>query len=167
MGLSWLDAALFLYLMLHLVTGYQQGLFLGGMNLVAFVGALGMGLGLARPLAGLLGGPTWLHGLWPALIVFGLAKLLEARIVRRWGPSLGDRPRMQRLDRWFGLLPGLAWGAMGAGVVAWFITAFAGGLPDRSPIATAVLGLVKAPLAELGAAIPQDRPRFEMDRRSR
>ncbi|MDB5101823.1 MAG: hypothetical protein JWM80_6244 [Cyanobacteria bacterium RYN_339] len=158
MGLSWLDAALFLYLLLHLLVGFQQGLFLGGMNLVAFLGGLGMGLGLAQPLAAWLGGPAWLHGLWPAAIVFGLAKLLESRIVKRWGPSLGDRPRLQRLDRWFGLLPGAVWAAMGAGVVAWFVTAFAGGLPPNSPIAATMLGLVKAPLAELGAAIPQDRP---------
>jgi hypothetical protein len=159
MGLSWLDAALFLYLLLHLLTGYQQGLFLGGMNLLAFLGAAGMGLGLAQPLAGLVGGPAWGHALWPAAIVFALAKLLEARVVKRWGPDLAERPRWQRWDRWLGLGPGLVWGALGAGVVAWFVTAFTGSLPARSPLASAMLAIVKAPLAEVGAAIPQVRPK--------
>lgn len=154
MGWSWLDAALAFYLILHLLTGYQQGLFLGGLNLLAFLGATGLGLALSRPLAGWLGGHAWAHGLWTAGLAFALAKLLEARMVKRWGPDLGERPRVQRWDRWLGLGPGLVWGALGAGVVAWFVTAFAGGLPPRSPLATAVLGIVQVPLVAVGAAIP-------------
>jgi len=48
---------------------------------------------------------------------------------------------------------------MGAGVVAWFVTAFAGSLPARSPIAGAMLGLVRGPLIQLGAAIPLEPPK--------
>jgi hypothetical protein len=146
MGISWLDLAIAVYLKLHLVTGYQQGLFLGGMNLLAFLGAAGLGLAL--------GGSSWLHVLLPAVLAFGTFKWLEARAVKRWGPELAERPRTQALDRWLGLLPGLAWGCLGAGVFAWLVAAFAGGLPPGTPLAGALLAVVQAPLAAVGQAIP-------------
>lgn len=158
MGISWLDVAIAVYLGLHLITGYQQGLFLGGLGLGAFLAAVAVGVGLAPAAAQAFGGPAVLDAGAIGLVCLVVLKLLQGQLVNRLGPRLADHPRWQRVDRWLGLLPGMVWGALGAGLAAWFCVAFAGGLPQGSPLAGALLATVKAPLMNLGQAFPEDAP---------
>jgi hypothetical protein len=153
MALSWLDAAVATYLLLHLVTGYQQGLFLGGLSFAILVGAWGWGVALGPALAAKVGGAPWLNGMLLAALVFAGLKLCQGALVRRVGPRLQEFRRGQVVDRWLGLFPGLAWGALGAGVGVWLVLAFLGKLPQGSPLAGALLGCLRGPISTLGQGV--------------
>ena len=153
MAISWLDAALAAYLLLHLVTGFQQGFFLGGAGFAILVGAWGLGVSAGPEVAYLLGGPPWLYKIAVAGVVFAGLKAAQAYLVARLGLQLQRHNGSQAVDRWLGLLPGLAWGILGAGVVAWFMLAFSGGLPTGSGLAKALLACVQGPLSTLGQEV--------------
>jgi hypothetical protein len=153
MAVSWLDVALAAYVLLHGVTGYQQGIFLGGAGFAILVGAWGLGVAAGPEVAYLFGGPSWLYKALVAVAVYAGLKLAQAYLVRRLGAKLQGHPRWQVVDRWLGLLPGLAWGILGAGVVAWFMFAFSGALPPGSRLASALLACVQGPLSTLGQGV--------------
>src|SRR5215217_4941889 len=122
MDFNWIDILLLLIILFSVVAGWGRGFILSFLDLVRWIGSWLAGLLFYRTVSGWLSSATDWTETWRAPIAFILVVVLTGILIQVIGNALLRRvPRdvhRSRINRAFGILPGLASGLITAAIVS-------------------------------------------------
>lgn len=155
--MSWLDLGILLFLVVHALMGIGAGFLRGLLGLLGAAAAIALAL-VAAPFAA-AHAPAWVP--WPEAVAGWMTLILAWLVVPRLAMALAPDTRAKGgggWDRFFGWIPGIAWGFLGAGCFLWLYVAFAGGLPPGHPVAAIVHDWTRPSLQAIAAMLPGTAP---------
>lgn len=123
MSFNWIDALLIFFVLLSVWGGWRRGFILSFLDLARWIGSLAAGLLFYRIVADLLAVVTGWAAMWIQPIAFILVLIVTSILIQFLGNRLLLRriPKdvhERRVNKVFGLLPGLASGLITAAIVS-------------------------------------------------
>ncbi|HEY8558946.1 MAG TPA: CvpA family protein [Pyrinomonadaceae bacterium] len=120
MALNWIDGLLILLVALSVWGGYRRGFILSALDLLRWIGSLLAGLLFYKPVAGWLAAVTGWTDVWNQPAAFLLAAVAAGVLIRIAGNALlrklSPDAHERRVNKLFGILPGLASGLVTAAI---------------------------------------------------
>ncbi|MFL6228552.1 MAG: CvpA family protein [Pyrinomonadaceae bacterium] len=158
MSVNYVDVLLVVVVLLSAAAGYRRGFILGVLDLVRWVGSLVAGLRFYQPLARWLAPRVQWDAAWTPPIAFLITAIAAGVLIHVVGSLLlrrvGDEAHERRVNRAFGVLPGLANGLISAAILASLL--LAAPLPERlqqDARASTLANRLAAPTERLEAAL--------------